>query len=478
MPYVDPRRLDVWTDLSNMIPTKSGTYRTPKICTDSSITGAATPGTLVKAKEFPNLAGSSVVTYLGTSTKIFELSSIFAATDRSGTSGGALDFARIGNVTVASTNGNGLYSRTDGGGNFATIASSPATAQILVTQSNVVLAFNLGSGSEHCWATSDVVDYTNWTTGESVASTPIFDTPGGITAAVAFKDIVLVFKANAVYQMRYVGSPVYWTVQRLADNMGALGMSSVCVAGDQVVFVGNNGSFIYDGGSFRPTSGNQTRHVFLWQVGSNQSEPVFFPGSGNCYFPTDGGGAVGLYVYNVFSDAWGPMTLYDRTGVAVSVARLICCRPTGNELDGTQSSSLRAVETDLSEIHAMGVEWNLENLSGADPAVTAYVQTGIYGQGEKLDTYFDGAMPLLVNTTSNGETFPAATSMTLDVTTYTNSDKSGSVAAVGSPFISSTAQKRFDFRATAKWLLAKLSNSTAHWEIDDIHIPMKPAGKT
>ena len=104
-----------------------------------------------------------------------------------------------------------------------------------------------------CW--SKIGDHQNWDVDPAVTqgSYAVFnDTPGPITALAALADGIVVFKAQATYLGRYVGagpnSPI-WDFVRISDRIGCIGHRSVTNIGGQLVFVGAEDIYIYDGAS-------------------------------------------------------------------------------------------------------------------------------------------------------------------------------------------------------------------------------------
>jgi hypothetical protein len=107
---------------------------------------------------------------------------------------------------------------------FADLAAAPK-ANVLVTQSSQVLAFDINIGGteyRNAFATCAPGDYTDWSGANATTNTPITHRPGKITAAIAFRDYVLVFKQSSVYKLTYTGSSTYkWRVECIAIGKGA-----------------------------------------------------------------------------------------------------------------------------------------------------------------------------------------------------------------------------------------------------------------
>lgn len=306
-----------WHAVGNMYPNRLGQYVTAPVFGTVTGAGPATPGTSIKAWAALKVDGTAIG-YVGTSTKIWSTTNFSAFTDRTkvgGYTATTWSFAQYGNFTVATNNSNPIQVRdATGGAAFADLGGSPpSTAKILVTQSNVLLAFNLNSGA-NCFAASDVGNHANWTTGDAVASTAITHRPGPITAAVAFKDVVIVFKSSSIYRLRYVGSPYKWTVELIADGNGVETMDAVISCGDVLFFVGLFGQFIFDGSTFRPADDGFNDPV----------DPVISPTAidSSIYLPNEGAvwvthfGATfdngsNAFIYNRYSDRWGCLGFYN-----------------------------------------------------------------------------------------------------------------------------------------------------------------------
>lgn len=232
-----------WHDVSNMWPTRRGTYETCDSASTAGATAAAGETAFGSTYAFAAAALSGTRAYV-VGTKIWEYTG-GALTDRTGavTVGSAPYMTQYGDVTLCAM-GVGTATVSSTGGNFAALAGAPQ-AEILVAQSNAVVAFNTNTAVDG-WAASDVGDYTNWTTGEA-ASGRIIQSPGPVVAAVAFGNDIIVFKPDAIYRMTYVGGVVKWSISLLWKGLG-IDYSSLSTTqskymavacGTHIVFAGN-----------------------------------------------------------------------------------------------------------------------------------------------------------------------------------------------------------------------------------------------
>jgi hypothetical protein len=256
-PFGSRRDPSIYTAISNLYPTARGSYRAGPLFTGRGSAGAgpATPGTTLSAwvGVGPNALGG----YVGTTTKVYSIDVIGTGsfTDRSSgayATSAAHCFAHYGNICIKADLANNTEFRDSSGvSNFAALAGAPK-AKFVVVQSNVVLLLNINDGTakQDGYYTSDVGDYTNWTTLEA-SNNRILGRAGALTAAIAFRDRVLVFKQNSMWWLTYVGSPSYWRVDLISDAHGVAFPGQVANCGDFVVFIGPNGAYIFDGASFK-----------------------------------------------------------------------------------------------------------------------------------------------------------------------------------------------------------------------------------
>lgn len=213
-----------WFDVNGVWPTPRGTYESAArgdSGTSMSATGAVTVSTryafqaktLSSRREYVLMSNSAASSrelweYSGGTLTARTLANAFSLYPMMAQFGDATILAAgVGNATMVST-----------GGNFSALGGSPPSAEIVVVQSNSVVLLNT-SASTDGWHASDVADHTNWSTGES-ASGRLIATPGPITAAVPFGNDIIVFKANSIYRLRYVGGLVKWMSELIWNGLG------------------------------------------------------------------------------------------------------------------------------------------------------------------------------------------------------------------------------------------------------------------
>lgn len=227
-----------WFDVDGMWPEPTGAYATMNYL--DSGTAATATGTGDPVYAFCAKTLSSRREYV-VATNIFEYSA-GAYTDRTGgvTVGSAPMMAQYGDVTVCAM-GASTATAYSTGANFAALAGAPQ-AEIVLPVANALLYLNTNTSADG-WATSDVGDYTNYTTGES-SSGRLIQTPGAITAGVAFGNYAIVFKADAIYRITYVGGQVKWATELIYNGIGCQTLLSgypkyaACSGGGSIIFPG------------------------------------------------------------------------------------------------------------------------------------------------------------------------------------------------------------------------------------------------
>ena len=475
LPMADIARQDIWSDISNAIATPNDTYRNAPGFLASG-TAAAGVGTTVSAWQGTQLTGAAanVAGVNGVGAGVGKLytwaGTVF--TDRS-IAGDYTDnaaywsFAQYGVYTLATNGLNQIQVRdATGVAAFANLAGTPpTTAKYIVTQSGAVLVFNTNSGTQY-WAASDVGNHTNWTTGES-ASGPINHRPGPITAAVALRDEVIVFKENSSYRMRYVGGLVKWTVELLSDVCGALGPGSVVSTGDVVAVCDyKNGAYLFDGAAIRRI--DDGFKAYLIQIVGSPVAAQYFRSQESLWWniPTSA-----VLQYNLKYQAWGKFTAQCPTSQAVTPNHVLM---TGTGIyDELRGATFINVHTASAPILSSFAE---DEAAGTNnTALTGYVTTGLFGS-HGVSTEASRIIPhLKIPSSIVGTTnVPAATAMTL--TPYTQSNPEGTASA-GSPVACSTiAEKRFDYLKAAGWQKFKITFTSTPWEIEDVLATTRSAG--
>jgi len=200
-------------------------------------------------------------TYVGTATKLYEDVSP-GPTDLTRAVGGAYAstparpwiFTQFGSISLASNKVDAIQFRTlNSATAFANLAGAPKAAIIVTVgppASPVVMCFNYNDGTDvpDGWYSSGLSDYTGWTVGTNeCAKGQILDNPGPFVAAIPYRDGVIAFKEDGMWEGTYVGSPVVWAWRRIASQVGCIGPNALCMVDDTIFFASKTGLYKYDG---------------------------------------------------------------------------------------------------------------------------------------------------------------------------------------------------------------------------------------
>lgn len=326
-PDLPPDTPEVWQTCDGFHPDQNGVYRTGWV--RGTLTTITANSPIICGRFVYDASGTEelITATSGAVTGSFAAQVFGGTTDRSGGTPRpkhSAGIAAYGNIVLISTAASAkIASRTIGAAaNFADIASSPGAEILLVNPQNIVIGLNTNAGGDG-WATSDVGDYTNWTTLEA-ASGNLRQTPGKITAGAILGNDVIAFKRRGVYRGRYVGGVVKWQWELLHAELGAWGPECAVAAVESVYFIGDSGAFRFDGAQFQKIDDgiSKTLRAFCSSSGATSyghiyTKLVYDPPNGNVTFHAQGavsalgtGGRVGysqggFYSYNVFSGLWG-----------------------------------------------------------------------------------------------------------------------------------------------------------------------------
>jgi len=252
-------------DVTNMVPTPRGTYSTfgasESWGNSGTLAGTASP---IIAYMMPLLDGTSRL-FVCTAANIDEYDNAGtpARTNRgTGYTATTWSMAQYGNSTIATNGVDAPQVATGAGSNFAALGGTPPDAKIVVVQSNIVLLFNVADGvttAQDGWNSSGLGNSTSWTAvnilgGASTANLAtqanngrLLQAPGPITAAVAFRDQVVVFKDNAIIVMQYSGNPFGFTSRLVTNQVGTHSMHGVVEHRGKLYFHHTSGFYTFDG---------------------------------------------------------------------------------------------------------------------------------------------------------------------------------------------------------------------------------------
>ena len=179
-------------------------------------------------------------------------------------------FSKLNN-TVVLTPGNqgGLYLWN---GDIATApvlqttGNVPTAINYVTIENDQIIVFGAGGIPNNMTSTNNI---TNWNpaTNSSVQSID-FNTSGTLIASAYSKGQVLVFSENAIFIMRYVGLPNVWVTDILMTSDGILGPKALTTINDNIIWVGQNNFYIYNGSIVSTIPNNTIRQWFFSNLNS------------------------------------------------------------------------------------------------------------------------------------------------------------------------------------------------------------------
>ena len=344
--------------VTNGVPTSDGGYKlVPQAAQNYAVTMT---GSAIRAACVQKTDGTAKL-FAATATKIYELTSGPAWTDRSSgggsyTSAASWNFCQFGDQTIAVSIENATQVATTGA--FAALSGSPPKAKFCCTQNLAVILAHYNDGALYTdgWWASDVGDATTWTPSASndAAFGRLLQTPGPITGLMAFRNKTYLFKENSFYVMEYVGAPFYYQVNVVDYNVGASTQSCILSLGDSILFCNKSGFYLFDGQSVRKLS-DGTR-------ASNLSSGNITETTGNYFDEVNGLAYFVGCTYNKNSDAFGALwDIYTsgggkvlRTIVMGTQAAIRSTLPASGSLGGPSFMVANSTNSDLVTFDAPG----------------------------------------------------------------------------------------------------------------------------
>jgi hypothetical protein len=186
-------------------------------------------------------------------------------------------FDRFGTgVVLTPGNQTGLYFWA---GNVATApvlqtaGSAPTAINYVVVENRQIIVFGAGGVPNNIRSTNDI---TNWVAGPTVT---VFNgtipQAGRLLSSSYCKGQVVLFANNSVYKMTFVGSPTIWVIDEIMTSDGALGPKCITSINDNVVWVGGNNFYIYNGSIAMAIPNNTLREWFYQHLNNSTSYQAF-----------------------------------------------------------------------------------------------------------------------------------------------------------------------------------------------------------
>ena len=180
---------------------------------------------------------------------------------------------------------------------------------VIVTPERHVLTLGPGGNSRKI-AFSSQCTLNTWTaTGTNTAGNIQIQTRGRIVTARRTRYGVLLFTTSDIYRLNYLGPPLVYSIERIAESAGPAGANAVAGSADLVAWMSSQGRFFYYDGYVRPLSCDVADHVFtninievagLVAAGHNSKHSEIW-----WFYPTAGGDKPTRYVaWNYRDKTW------------------------------------------------------------------------------------------------------------------------------------------------------------------------------
>lgn len=229
----------------------------------------------------------------------------------------------FGANTVASntTDGKIYYWQNDVAVVAAQLTNAPVNNQaVLVTDERHVMCLGAGGTTRKVQWSSQEAE-TVWTPAATNSAGSIeLASDGQIRAGIVVRGQVLVITDSDAHALSYVGSPFYYTPERVGSNCGIIAAKAVAVTGTAAFWMGEKSFFRYDGGYTVPiasevsdyvfTNMNQVQRSKVWAVVNGQYNEIWW------FYPSSSSLEIDSYVaYNFENGTWTVGSLARTSGV-------------------------------------------------------------------------------------------------------------------------------------------------------------------
>lgn len=299
-----------------------------------------------------------------------------------------------------------------------------------------------------------------------------------ISAAVSFRQELVVFSDAAVYSLQYFGPPIVWGSQLLADNISIASANAAVVASGVIYWMGIDKFYAYDGRVntlncdvrrfvFGDFNISQARQVY---AGSNEGfNEVWW------FYPSASSDQPNRYViYNYWERIWYYGTM-SRTAWIDSALRVV---PFGTTYDATSKTG-RLIS------HETGIN---DNTAGTNLPLNAYIGSSEFDIGDGHNFSFVWrVLPDLTFANSSNSPDSAAPRVSMTLSTLDNSGsgiqttKSNTVDLVAPVTASNT--ERFTgqvyTRLRGRQMILKVESNQVNtaWQLGAPRLDIRPDGR-
>ena len=203
----------------------------------------------------------------------------------------------------------------------AVLTNAPTNNKaVLVTDERFVMALGADSNARKVQF-SDQSAPTVWTpSATNAAGSFELASEGQIQAGVVIRGQILILTDADAHAVDYVGSPFYYTAQKVGSNCGIIAPKAIASFGTSAYWMGEKSFYAYDGGYTVPitsevsdavfTDLNQVQRSKIWAVVNGQYNECWW------FYPSSGSTEVDKYVsFNFNNQSWAMGSLARTAGV-------------------------------------------------------------------------------------------------------------------------------------------------------------------
>ena len=275
---------------------------------------------------FTSFSASGSTNYAGDRSKLYQMDSSLVFQDKSKAGGynnstteNARDFwafTQFGSNIIATNFADNIQKFTEGTSSAFSDLVALKAKYIAVIRDFVVAGYTNESGTVYNqrvkW--SGLNDSSTWTPSQATQSgfQDIVGSHGNIQAIVGGESAGVIFMEKAIYRMSYVGVPLVFQFDKIADNIGAFAPKSVASYGNLVFFLAQDGFYKLTGGQqLTPIGNGKVDNFFFDDLSSNLDgiTSAVDPNNSIVVWSYRGSGATGttnnkLLIYNYAVDKW------------------------------------------------------------------------------------------------------------------------------------------------------------------------------
>jgi hypothetical protein len=275
---------------------------------------------------FTSFSASGSTNYAGDATKLYQMDSSLVFQDKSKAGGynnstteNARDFwafTQFGSNIIATNFADNIQKFEEGVDSAFSDLVSLKAKYIAVIRDFVVAGYTTESSTTYNqrvkW--SGINDSSTWTPSQATQSgfQDIVGSHGNIQAIVGGESAGVIFMEKAIYRMSYVGVPLIFQFDKIADNIGAFAPKSVASYGNQIFFLAQDGFYKLTGAQqLEPIGNGKVDNFFFDDLSSNLDgiTSAVDPNNSIVVWSYRGSGATGttnnkLLIYNYAVNKW------------------------------------------------------------------------------------------------------------------------------------------------------------------------------